>query len=63
MPYVSSQAVKQVTTQTVNGEVTINLNLMVTLKVDQDGSISAEVKPKLVALNQEEYVFLVLLFV
>ena len=37
--------VKQITTQTTQGEVTVNLNLTITLCVDQTGEMSLKVAP------------------
>lgn len=34
--------VREITTQTVQGEVTVNLNLVLTIHVDQDGTVGVK---------------------
>lgn len=46
--------VKQITTQTTQGEITVNLNLTITLCVDQTGEVSLKVAPT-AAPEQPEY--------
>jgi hypothetical protein len=38
-----STVIRQITTETVQGEVTVNLNLTLTLHIDQSGDVSMNV--------------------